>query len=149
MLLKVPIDKEEVDERFKEQARYKTVRKQWQIAADVAFIKDSKLRGLGEIYTLDEIHGCRPSKEMSGFWLTPYHKFHHTIQHGKDKLEFLTIVNVFPKTLEREKLPWEDARKHSVEEWITLWKSLLGELREKGVRVGQIMICEDGAERIE
>lgn len=147
LLLKEPIDKADIDERFKEVAKGGKVRKQWQVTIDVAFIKDSELSGLGEVYTLDEIHGCKPSREMSDLWLTPYHKLPHMIEHSINAMKFLVIVNVFPKTVEKEKLPWRDSKKHSVTEWKTCWKKLVRDLRDKGVKLGHIMIYEDGAEK--
>ena len=149
VLFKEAIVKEKLDERFRDRAKGGKVRRQWQVKADVAFLKDYELCGLGEVYTLDEIHGCRPSEEMMGLWLTPYHKLHHTIDHSENVVKFLVIVNVFPRTLEREQLPWKDSKKRSVIEWKDCWKQLICDLRAKSVEVSHIMICEDGAEEIE
>lgn len=143
-LKREPIDKFKLDERF---SKVKKARYQWHVAVDVAFLRDLKLTGIGEIYTIDEIHGCVPSKELSGPWITPYHKLQSLVKNLKGTISFLIIVNAFPRTIEKKRLPWEDARKLSVNEWREKWKELTDELR-KEMEVHHIEVHEDGASEI-
>jgi hypothetical protein len=121
VLLNEAIDKTSVVGRF-EKAENRKSRKQWQVKADVAFIKGSEMKGLGEVYTLDEIHGCLSASELNDPWVSPYHKLHHLI-HATDKPHFLVLVNVFPKK-NTKKLRWKDSRRNSIGEWEKNGKNL-------------------------
>ncbi|MFB3889564.1 MAG: hypothetical protein ACE14S_08735 [Candidatus Bathyarchaeia archaeon] len=138
--LKEGIDPEALDIRFHGK------RKQWQLKADVAFLKGPVVVGLGEIYTLDEIHGCQSSSKMITPWITPRDKLLHLTSFSKKKQQFLILVNVFPEETRTERLPWKDCRTHSIKEWKNLWKELADELNAKGLSVRMACISEKGIE---
>jgi len=145
---KKQIDKSKIDPRFEENAKRKKrkLRKQRQFSVDVAFFRNSKFEGLGEVYTLDEIHGCLPSQSLKNPWVTPYHKLTHLAKERNAKIKFLIILNVFPMTVKKEKLPWEDARRYSIREWKTLWKELAEKLEAEGLKTMLVGINECGIE---
>ncbi|MEM3665223.1 MAG: hypothetical protein QXK32_11790 [Candidatus Jordarchaeales archaeon] len=97
----------------------------WKIAVDCAFFKGRELVGLGEVYTLDEIHGCLKSRELDGPWVTPKHKLLHLVKKGNTHVNpnFLVIVNVFPNNLKRQ-LAWKDSRRCDIREWEEKWIEL-------------------------
>jgi hypothetical protein len=113
-----------------------------QMSADVAFIREQEFQGIGEVYTLDEIHGCIPSKELEEPWLTPYEKLHWAIGHSEKEIKFLILVNVCPENLKKERLPWKDQRKRSIKEWKNLWEKLAKELSNRA-KVGHVILSED------
>lgn len=113
-----------------------------QIRVDVAFIREQEFQGIGEVYTLDEIHGCIPSKELEEPWLTPYDKLHYAIEQSEKEIKFLVLVNVCPENLNKEQLPWKDQRKRSIKDWKNLWEKLAKELSNRA-KVGHIMLSED------
>lgn len=132
--LSQPLDKYEIDERFKDRAkdREKSIRYQHKITVDVALIKDSRVKGFCEIYTPDEIHGVLPSRELSGPWITPRHKLQYLVRYMN--FDFCIVVNLFTA------LPsWPDAKKYSLDEWRKLWKEFVIEL-SKNVNVLHVMI---------
>lgn len=124
--LSKPIDKLLVDSRFvQRRSRY-----QRSIKVDVAFFEDQVLAGVGEIYTLDEIHGCLSSRELSGPWITPYHRLHSLLENLK--LRFLVVVNVSPQ--HTPKLPyWRDVRTRTYTEWRERWRTMINDLKKRNL----------------
>jgi len=55
-----PIDKKALIENYKRKTRYQRV-----IRVDVAYLKDSKVVGFGEVVTPDEIHGVPTPKSLN------------------------------------------------------------------------------------
>jgi hypothetical protein len=55
-----PIDKHAILEDYKGKTR-----NQWTIRVDVAYLKDSKVVGFGEVVTPDEIHGVPTQKSLN------------------------------------------------------------------------------------
>ena len=130
-----PIDKYEVDKRYKEQAKNQKkigARYQHKVTVDIALIKDNRVRGFCEIYTPDEIHGVLLSRELSEPWITPRHKLQHLVKCMS--FDFCILINLFTT------LPsWRDAKKYSLDEWRKLWKSFAIDL-SRDVSVMHIMI---------
>jgi len=118
--LKKPMDKFEVDGRFKEKkARYQKF-----IKVDIAYLKDLEIVGFGEVFTPDEIHGVLESKELSEPWLTPRHKIKHLIVNNKPK--FFIVVNIMSK------LPsWKNAKLHTLEQWEKIWIEFIKKVCEQ------------------
>ena len=129
--LSEPIDKKNIDPRLKVgKIRYvRTIR------ADVGFIKEGKLVGIGEVYTPDEIHGCLPSIKLIGPWITPYNKLIHMAMHENNKqrhmakyknnIKFMVLVIglwILPQ--------WEDAKRRKLSRWDECWKCLARRLSE-------------------
>lgn len=84
----------------------------------MGFFDNNRLIGIGEVYTLDEIHGCMPSYKLETPWITPYHKLLH-IADTEEHIKF-TIIVVGAWKLP----PWRDAKR-------SLWKN--------GLIVGSIL----------
>lgn len=121
--LSEPIDKKNIDPRLK-LGKIKYIRT---IRADVGFIKEGKLKGIGEVYTPDEIHGCLPSIKLIGPWITPYNKLIHMAKYENDKndIEFMVLVIglwILPQ--------WEDAKRRKLSRWDECWKCLARRLSE-------------------
>ncbi len=116
--LSEPIDKKNIDPRLKVgKIRYiRTIR------ADVGFIKEGKLVGIGEVYTPDEIHGCLPSKELIGPWITPYNKLAHITRYEKDIDFIVLIIGVWKRSA------WKDAKERTLQEWYQCWNCLVKRL---------------------
>jgi hypothetical protein len=121
--LKKPIDKFEIDDKFRNTRNKKKARYQRTIKVDVAYLKDSEIVGFGEVFSPDEIHGVLELKELSRPqvvtpeykpWITPKHKIEHLIVNTKPK--FFIVVNVMNKLP-----PWGDAKNRRLEEWEKLW----------------------------
>lgn len=118
--LSKPIDKQSIDPRLRVKRRYmRTLR------ADVGFLINGELAGIGEIYTPDEIHGCLPSTALEEPWITPYHKLLHLVDHEKN-LDFVVLVVGIWRVSE-----WKDARRRSLDEWFACWNNLIYELGKK------------------
>jgi len=127
--LRKPINKLEIDKRFEGRKK----RRQTFVKVDVAYLKDSELVGIGEVYTPDEIHGVLETKALKEPWITPRHKIEHLMY---NRLRFLVIVNMV------NKLPnWKDAKRYKLEEWEGLWKEFVREIHEKqGIECLHIII---------
>ena len=125
--LKQPFDKKDIDARYQD----KNTRKQHSFRADIAFFEKDQLKGLGEIYTLDGINACEPAESLeTGPWATAYHKLPHLVKYVDEdtKPSFLIIINILPRTINPKKLPWPDARKHTIEEYERDWKKLTDDI---------------------
>jgi len=126
--LSKPIDKQTIDSRLKAKQRYmRTLR------VDVGFLISSKLVGVGEVYTPDEIHGCLPSSELEEPWITPYHKLIHIVEYERN-LKFLIIVVGLWKISS-----WKDAKKRSLNDWSTCWQGLINRLAKR-ITIGVIFV---------
>lgn len=136
--LEKAIDKKMIDNRFKK------TRKQRMLRADVAFISKSEVKGLAEVYTLDEIHGCQPSRELDDPWVTPYEKLTHLLNDFEEKVPFLILVNLLPQEFDLSSMPWYPAKQHSMAEWENKWKELAFNLKKKGNDVRMICIRRNG-----
>jgi len=131
------IDKKELDSRLRGK------NKQWKLKADVAFMEKSEIRGLGEICTLDEIHGCQPSNKLREPWVTPHDKLLHLLNYSRDKINFLILVNIFPENFD-VKIPWKDSKLHSIAEWKEMWKGFASALKALGTAIELVCISEKG-----
>ena len=106
------------------------------IRVDVAFFEGKDLKGLGEVYTLDLIHGCLPPDCFVEKWQTPRVKLNHLVSVYSGI--FVLIVNVIPQ---EAKMPaWEKVNSHSLPQWRGLWKQLVDDLKEKGAAVHHIIV---------
>jgi len=114
---RVPIDKVIIDKRFEGRKG----RRVWFAKVDVAYLKNSNVIGVGEVFTPDEIHGILPSTELSGPWISPRHRIEHLVEHLR--ISFIIIVNVMNRLP-----PWKDARRHSVEVWESKWKDFVKDI---------------------
>jgi len=114
---RVPIDKVNIDKRFEGRKG----RRVWFTRVDVAYLKNSSVIGIGEVFTPDEIHGILPSTELSGPWISPRHRIEHLVEHLR--ISFIIIVNIVNRLP-----PWEDARRHSVEVWESKWKDFVKDI---------------------
>jgi len=131
--LKKPIDKFEIDDKFRNAYNKKKARYQRTIKVDVAYLKDSEIVGFGEVFSPDEIHGVLELKELSRPqvitpeykpWVTPKHKIEHLIVNTKPK--FFIVVNVMNK-----RPPWKDAKSRPLDEWEKLWIEFVKKVHEQ------------------
>ncbi len=128
------------------------------LAVDTAFFKESVTKGIGEIYTLDGIHGCLPHEELEEPWVTARQKLTHIVhlrnnplykfERSFKELVFAIIVNVFP--MGQCTLPsWKDIKRHSIGQWESLWRELVKDLRREAkpkMKIHHIIISESGVE---
>jgi hypothetical protein len=130
--LKVPIDRFKIDERFKQK---KKKRYQKFIKVDVAYLKNSNILGVGEVFTPDEIHGVLKSEELPGGpWITPRHKIEHLITHNKPR--FLIVVNVISTYP-----PWRDVKQRPLDEWEEAWIRFIEDVcKQQNVECSHIII---------
>jgi hypothetical protein len=111
------------------------------IQVDTAYFKGDRLEGVGEVFTLDEIHGCVPSGHYAEKWQTPYEKLNHIVRHYPRL--FLIIVNVIPSWA---KMPtWPGIKDRSLEQWKQGWEQLISGLKAEGSVVHHIIIDENQA----
>jgi hypothetical protein len=61
---------------------------------DVAYYDENKLRGIAEVVSVDEAHGCHVSEELSLPWLSPRDSLTYLIENNYDNFEFVIILNV-------------------------------------------------------
>jgi hypothetical protein len=108
-----PIDKHAILEDYKGKTR-----NQWTIRVDVAYLKDSKVVGFGEVVTPDEIHGVPTPKKPKLPWIAPSHKIEHLAREIKP--EFITLLQV---TIKHPS--WEDAKLYTLDEWEEHWKNFM------------------------
>ncbi len=77
---------------------------------DVAFYDNNKnLVGISEIFTMDEAHGCLPSKklaEVGHYWLTPRDSLLHLVEYAIQKPKFIILVTILLKKSTRL-IPWK------------------------------------------
>ncbi len=107
---------------------------------DTAYFKGCILAGVGEVFTLDEIHGCLPSGAFSEEWQTPYLKLNHLAERFSPI--FFVIVNVIPI---QAKMPhWKGINQYSLTGSKQRWRELIEELKRKGATVHHIIISEQG-----
>jgi len=97
---------------------YKGKRYQRTIRVDVAYLKDSKVVGFGEVVTPDEIHGVPTPKKPKLSWIAPSHKIEHLAKVIKP--DFIILLQV---TIKHP--PWEDARLYTLDEWEEHWKNFM------------------------
>lgn len=121
--------------------RFKKGRLKHQFRVDVAFFKQSKYIGFGEVYTLDELHGCLRSIELKHAWVSPYHKLLHLAEHSNSNFcpKIAILVNVIPKEL---KPYWHEAKDSRID-YLNRWKKLATKLRSIIPKTAQITIQED------
>jgi len=111
------------------------------IQVDTAYFKGDRLEGVGEVFTLDELHGCVPSGHFAEKWQTPYDKLNHIARHFPGI--FLVIVNVIPSWA---KMPsWPGLKDRSLEQWKQGWEQLIRGLRAEGSITHHIVIDEKQA----
>ncbi|RLF43391.1 MAG: hypothetical protein DRN18_00150 [Thermoplasmata archaeon] len=70
--------------------------------------KRRELVGIAEIFTLDEAHGCLPSKKLienGHYWLTPRDSLSHAVQYAMDQPKFIILVTVLLKMSPH--IPWK------------------------------------------
>jgi hypothetical protein len=106
------------------------------IQVDVAFFKGKDLKGIGEVYTLDLIHGCLLPDALVGKWQTPRVKLNHLVSVYPGI--FVVIVNVIPQDAKMP--PWEEVRWYSLPQWRQLWEQLVNDLKGKGAAVHHIVV---------
>lgn len=116
--LSKPIDKYSVDSRLKN----KRIRFLKTIRVDVGFLEGSRLIGIGEVYTPDEIHGCLPSEQLESPWITPYDKLLHMARYEKGVEFIVLIVGLWMVS------GWRDARRRTPLEWYECWKNAVEQL---------------------
>lgn len=83
-----------------------TMRRRHQKKVDVAFYsKNLRFIGFSEVTTTDEAHGCVHSKDIpNSKWVTPMDSFLYTAEHSRQKPEFVLLLTLLPKRLNR--IPW-------------------------------------------
>jgi len=111
------------------------------IQVDTAYFKGNSLKGVGEVFTLDELHGCIPSGDFAEKWQTPYDKLNHVAQHFPGV--FFVIVNVIPSHARMP--PWKGVKDRSLQQWKQGWEQLIRGLRDKGATAHLIVIDEKQA----
>ena len=104
-----PIDKHAIIEDYKGKNRYQRT-----IRVDVAYLKDSKVVGFGEVVTPDEIHGVPTPKKPKLQWIAPSHKIDHLAKEIKP--EFIILLQV---TIKHPS--WEEAKLYTLDEWEEHW----------------------------
>lgn len=137
--LKEPLSKQKVDTRFSG----RRVRLQHVLRTDVAFFRRASFAGIGEVYTLDSLHGCVPSSQLQQSWLTHYDRLPHLIEHAHVKPSFVIVVSVIPRGIKPSQLPWADTRKRRVDEWEALWKKLIDDRIRKLVTDTRFLIVRE------
>jgi len=111
------------------------------IQVDTAYFKGDSLKGVGEVFTLDEIHGCISSGDFAEKWQTPYDKLNYMARHFP--VIFLVVVNVIPS---QARMPsWKGVKDRSLKQWKEGWERLIRGLIAQGSVVHHIVIDEKQA----
>jgi hypothetical protein len=113
-----PINKLEVDERFKQVIQGKKAKNMRHRRVDVAYFKDKQFFGIGEIYTPDEIHEIQSPKEFPSPHITVRYRIEHTIKETNPK--FIIVINII-STLPQ----WKESKKYTLIEWENKWKEFI------------------------
>jgi hypothetical protein len=125
-------------------------RRRHQVKVDVAvFGEFSKFLGFVECITFDEAHECFSTRDVNFKWLTFRDRLPFTIKNLEEKPEFVILLVVLPKSIER--VPWKtgkediDAileRKNYFDDLGSKWRELVESIREF-VDARLILINED------
>lgn len=124
---------------------------------DVAFYDNNKnLLGVSEIFTMDEAHGCLPTKKLvraDHYWLTPRDSLMHMIQYALPKPKFIILVTILLK--KSPYIPWKtkikeiDLKLTKHKNYYKVFKPCWREFKEKlNIENSLLIINEDGIERI-
>lgn len=125
-----------------------------QFRADVAFLESTRFLGFGEVYTIDEVHGCKESADLDHPWVSPRHKLLYLAKNALPEFtsKVVTLVNVIPEEL---KMHWKDRNDRNVDgrtlsrRYLSKWKKLAEILRHtidqtKLITIQESQILVDG-----
>jgi len=132
---------------------YNKKRKRHFSRVDVAFYDNNKsLLGVSEIFTMDQAHGCLPSKKLD--WLTPRDSLIHMIQYAGVKPKFIILVTTLLK--KSSYVPWKtnikeiDSELTKHRNYYKVFKPCWMEFKKK-IKIENILLIinEDGIEKIQ
>ncbi|MGA3094767.1 MAG: hypothetical protein ABSD79_05245 [Dehalococcoidales bacterium] len=128
--------------RLKEPLKTSKGKFQWLIQVDTALFENNSLKGVGEVFTLDEIHGCVPKEEFALKWQTPHEKLNHIVRHFPSL--FIIIINVIPG--EATMPNWAGIKDRTLDQWRQAWSEMAQGLAGDKTSVYHFMISESGVE---
>jgi len=135
----------------------KKTRNRYFSKVDVAFYNHEKtLLGVSEVFTMDESHGARPSKDLvtvHSHWLTPFDSIPHMINYSNQKPNFIIMITILMKKVTRiywkTKVDKIDTQLVNTKNYYDTFKESWIKFKEKiSIDNTLLLISEEGIEKI-